>query len=222
MRYFKFIYMRDPEYGLMGLRLEDRPHFNALSLGQALAHDMLEHFPDDDGSTEHEFMALGASVYVRNGESYYHQVMPYSKLTASEHLGSELIQQHYYMRNTGRYAIKKCPRRRRIANGGYDEIMVNAAHEGIHCLQAEFGDDDNEDISWATADNITNWFRTGYARAARRYRGIQPWRMMDFFLQLSEACERVVKRCNYEGQRVHIGIEPATKTIRTKFIEEDY
>lgn len=222
MRYFKFVYMRDPEYDIMGLRLKNRPHFNALDIGRTLAHDMLEHFPDDDGSPEHEFMALGASVYVRDGASYYHQVMPYSKLTVSEHIGSELIQQHFHMMSAGRRALRQCPRRRCIAEESYDEILMNAAHEGIRYLQAEFGDDDDQDISWATAQNILGWFRTGYARAARRYHNIPQWRMMDFFLKLSETCERVIKQCDYEGQEVHIGIQPSNRVIRVRFIEENY
>lgn len=33
--------------------------------GQGVAHDILEHFPHDEGGAEGEFMALGAAYYIR-------------------------------------------------------------------------------------------------------------------------------------------------------------
>lgn len=54
---------------MLGWRLKSRPGYDPLQ-GMAVAHDVLEHFPDSTDSIADEFQALGASLWLR-GETGY-------------------------------------------------------------------------------------------------------------------------------------------------------
>jgi len=66
-----FVIEEHEEFGGLGLRPVDVPHADPLG-GMATAHDMLEHFPGDDGGVEAELMALGATIFVRAEPGYFH------------------------------------------------------------------------------------------------------------------------------------------------------
>ncbi len=60
----QFVCEEHEEYGSLGWREKDKPHFAPFQ-GLAVAHDCLEHFPDDGPEIEHEMQALGAGLHVR-------------------------------------------------------------------------------------------------------------------------------------------------------------
>lgn len=56
------------EFGSFGFRTKGRADFDPL---MAVAHDVLEHFPDDDQTLGGECQALGASLWIRGLTGYY-------------------------------------------------------------------------------------------------------------------------------------------------------
>lgn len=66
-----FEYVHDPDWGNGWLELNAPDNYNPGG-GRVVAHDLLEHFPNTiDGRPEHEFMALGASLYIRGENGYF-------------------------------------------------------------------------------------------------------------------------------------------------------
>ena len=65
-----FIIEEHEEYQTKGARPIDTPHADPLG-GMSVAHDMLEHFHNDQGSVYEELMALGASYYVRGETGFF-------------------------------------------------------------------------------------------------------------------------------------------------------
>jgi len=61
MKRYTFEVAEHEEYGSLGFKPSWYPKGDPLG-GMAVAHDILEHFPKDDGSAEGEYMALGASL----------------------------------------------------------------------------------------------------------------------------------------------------------------
>jgi len=64
MKAYRFAVAEHAEFGGLGLVPKWYPTGDPLG-GMAAAHDILEHFPNDDGSTEGELQALGAAIWVR-------------------------------------------------------------------------------------------------------------------------------------------------------------
>lgn len=67
MRCFTFLYGEDPNSGVEGLRLINRPDFDHVH-GFGAAHDMIEHFPNQGTEMEDEMLAFGAILRVRGGQ----------------------------------------------------------------------------------------------------------------------------------------------------------
>jgi hypothetical protein len=61
-----FVCEKHEEQGELGWRQKNKPHFDAYA-GMAVAHDCLEHLPNDRESIEYEALAFGAMFHVRAG-----------------------------------------------------------------------------------------------------------------------------------------------------------
>ena len=177
------------EYGFTGLRMKNRPHFDP-GTGLTIAHDLMEHFRDDDGTTEHELMALGAMLYVRDCGAD----MRASAFSSEpyEGIAADLIQQCFYMDAAKRTALENPGRTTRIDDEDVERQIQQVWPEAMRLMAHEF---DNQNMySWLDQKRLIGWLRRGYRRAARRYKDIPSWRTAETFRRLSEEADEAIKR----------------------------
>ena len=70
MKVYTFKVEEHEEYGSLGFKPSWYPNGAPLG-GMTAAHDILEHFPNDNGGAESEFLALGAALWIR-GDAKFH------------------------------------------------------------------------------------------------------------------------------------------------------
>ena len=136
----------------MAWRRRDRPWFCPTNDRSTLAHDALEHFPDDQGTAEDELQALGAMYYVRGGDN------------AIVAITKDLIDLHW------KYGHQQplAPMRSWLQSDVSDNIRAS--------IDQAFDPDSNK---YATLRNtawskkfVYAWIAHGYRRAAGRFRGL--------------------------------------------------
>lgn len=157
-----------PEYGSMGLRLADKPHFDPLG-GLATIHDLLEHFADDRGDLASELEALGASIYVRNGEMYYLDSGSYVRDPA-HHISGDMPQQVRYTEDRCEYELRDCGPSRAIQDEFVEGIIQRVLEKSIKLVK-----DECEALpEWLSTKEqrrrFVGWLRRGYRRASDRYK----------------------------------------------------
>jgi hypothetical protein len=164
MKTYRFTVAEHEEYGNLGFKPSWYPHGDPLG-GMAVAHDILEHFPNDDGSAEGEFLALGAALYIRGDTGYFQRNGNVNE--AKVHIASDfpMIWQALTDRD-GRSTVKHVQKVR-------DTELLDRCREivrlGIKNLE-ENGVEPEDLPNHGTRELIARWLAKGYAKAARRYR----------------------------------------------------
>ena len=145
---------------------------NAFPLdGTAAAHDILEHGPEDDGSPEAEFMAIGALFYVR-GYDYFAMKNRHNPDPAWQAHG-ELWEQYRYITERGDSYTLRDPGRTTACDE--EDTIDRMISEGVTMCRGESSHDvdDAEAMDrWLSDQNLKRmrgWMRKGYRRAVKRY-----------------------------------------------------
>ncbi len=209
------------EYGELGLRLSARPWFEPLG-GLAAAHDLMEHFADDDGTLAGELQALGASLFVRDCGSYFAQTG--SRHTdASVHIAADMVQQVHYTRERGENELP--PIRTRALSDDYVEGEFQRSLAGaIRTLREEF---EGEPLpGWLKTHEqrarFVGWLRRGYRRAVKRYSKFSADEVCAAFIAAEKAADSYLRDA-FEGDEVRltIDLDRASASI-VSLIHEDY
>lgn len=205
-----------PEYGGIGLWPVGRSWADPCQAGMTLAHDILEHFPRDNGSMEHELMALGASLYVRDGDSYFAN-QGRGNGSYIVNIGAEGYSLCGYMETDGRTMLKPLPRDRPLRDEDAEHLLSEAALEMLR--SAKINEAENHD--WLRGRSALDWLRRGYRKAAKRYRGISPFWMMCCFTELEREIDKVLK--HLEGYETFtISVNAKRQLIHIRQHDEDY
>jgi hypothetical protein len=176
------------EYGTLGLRPVDMPNADPLG-GMAVPHDMLEHFPGDDGGVEAEFMALGAMLLIRGQTGFLQRsgnVNP-----PESHIAADFILLYRHVADEGFSLLD--PGEEDTGplgdeHGDADSVLRRAVRLGLESTKEEerynanrdedeFGTDADDDelvifCSDQTGERILGWLRKGYRKAVERYAGV--------------------------------------------------
>jgi len=190
------------EYGGKGLAMVGRDWADPFA-GMAAAHDMLEHFPKDDGSTEHELMALGASYHVRD-ESNYYAAKGQLRTSPGYNWSGDLAEQNNYMiqRGDGEY-LRDPPRTTRE-----DEYFESEIETAIGEARKDFDPGDLPGLLKKSQQwKIYGWMRLGYRRAKRRYAKSNRCFLLSCFMEIERLADQFIKY-GEEGQRCKIIAEP--------------
>lgn len=152
----RFVVGKHPHFGTLGLKMEGREHFDPLG-PMAVAHDLMEHFEDDDGTPEHELLAIGAGWYVRDHGRYL-ELKGFPRFNSlREHLHANLknVRDELRLRVTG--MLQPCPMR--VA-----EMNIPSSISDMLAAAALDADADQTLLVLAR-----DWLKWGYVRAADRY-----------------------------------------------------
>jgi hypothetical protein len=218
MRIVTFIAKQHEEFGTIGLQMKGRRWADPLG-GMAVAHDLLEHFPKDDGSCEHELMALGASYYVRNGSAYYCARGQYQTDPAMN-ISADMVQQCYFMDRDGRTALRPIMTRP-CRNEEFEDFARRTFIESVRLCRSEL--DDPAMTRWIRSEPFIGWLRAGYRRARIRYNRVQEWRTCHAFEQIEKAADRVIDReVDFPGQEFNIAFDVRSGDVRIEHVQDPY
>ena len=168
----KFVVGLHPVFKTKGLKMVGRDHFDPLG-PMAVAHDLMEHFDDDDGSPEHELMAIGASWFVRDHGAYL-EAKGFPRFgSLVEHLAANLQNVKGELDGLNR-TLREFPEDDSI---GF--VVVTATEASV------VGDlIRSVDI----LPGSRRWLHYGYKRAIRRYAPLTAKRVCEIFA----SCEQMV------------------------------
>lgn len=216
MKTFEFVCAEHPEYGSNGWRLKSQPDFDPLG-GMAVAHDCLEHFTDSAEPAD-EFLALGASMYVRD-ESYYAH---HGKVETSPgvHVASDLpdIMRHVTVEG---YGLPPAPKTKRT-DYHLENYIDRMYQEYRRNIREEYDKHDLR-LSTETQRSIRSYLRIGYRRAERKYGG-RRYEAQSLFCHIEEEADKYLKHAE-EGAVLKIRVDFRNLTAKVRFEEypeDDY
>lgn len=214
--YRKFRVTNEP-YGVPGLQLFGHPWFDA-STSFGVAHDILEHFPDDSGRMEDEYMALGAIVFVRGYEEW-NASQNFGVLDLAEVLGDDPCNQVDYH---GINSILEVPYR---TPDRTDEEFEPFLTRFIRRARRDMMDRHGSLPVWLRHGEqvgyLKDWMRIGYQRAKRRYRSHSMSHMVQVFQCVAEKAEEIMKHVDL-SDKVIIRVEPARIKCEWRYIPDPY
>jgi hypothetical protein len=208
MKTYRFTVAEHEEFGGLGFKPSWYPHGDPLG-GMAVAHDILEHFPNDDGGAEGEFLALGAALYIRGDTGYFQRSGNVNE--AKVHIASDfpMIWQALTDRD-GRSTVKHVQKVR-------DTDLLDRCREivrlGIKNLE-ENGVEPEDLPNHGTRELIARWLAKGYVKAARRYRKLDQYTLSTVFGKIEEAADKALKHAD-EGQVFTVRLDLKRYDVRT-------
>lgn len=200
MTTFRFDKREHTEYGHDGWLLEGSPSTYEPLSGMAVAHDLLEHKRDDDGSIEDEFMALGAMIHIRGEGGYWPMYHPMQHAQSpGENMPGDLVRLW-----TGAesfegacYAGTRDPgRTTRLDDEWCEEQITIGLREAKRELVDEY-DCDAREIDTFLA-HARGWMRKGYRHARRRYKRCCPAELAHVFHTIEREADRLLKLADFE------------------------
>lgn len=217
MKVFTLDVATHEEFGNVGLRW--KRWMDPFS-GMGTAHDMLEHFPRDKGSTEEELMALGASFFVRDFGGYHAQKGSRNS-NPGYHMGPDIADQQGYKSDRGEGMALRDPGRT-TACEEIDEFIAEALKEA---RKESYERNDGKIPMYlhkSEEKKIYGWMRKGYRKAVRRYKGMKSWHVCHVFMLIEEAVDKFLKHCEDYGQKVKIYVDVDRSLVRLDELMEEY
>lgn len=177
---YKFIQQEHEDFGTPGWLLSDAPSTYVPVTGAGVAHDILEHDPNDSGSIEEELMALGSALFLRGEGGYWTRSL--SRVSPGRHVGSD-IGNDLAIKYEGVFNGIASPGRtyklsdkvevwiQEAVESAREEILSHCAYESSVSLR----------MVKDYLRKVPGWVRRGYRRAARKYHHTNPWALSNMF-----------------------------------------
>jgi hypothetical protein len=203
------------EYGELGLRPAWMPNADPYS-GMAVAHDLLEHLPGDDGGVEAEFQALGAAYWLR-GESGYFGSRGWGNADPIANLSSDFVELYRHLAHED-FTLYAPPSTEPLEDESADENLRRIARDGCNLVREEesysYDDKDEEDSELTafccteTQERIHGWLRIGYRRAVERFEGIDAFTLaQSVFAEIEKRADNWLKGTAEEGMVLAVRID---------------
>lgn len=214
---FQFTAAIDDETGELGWK-DSRglgEGFNATRSGLTLAHDCLEHFRLE--TVADEIMAHGAMYWIRGEGGYCNHYN--GRGIDAETLAGEWYSLFQAMEAGNN--LEAPPRTKRL-DSYVEQVIAEVIEQGAASVTKEYSysgglEYDSRQTLKRLAEHFAAWFRIGYRKAARRYRGIAQYQVSYTFEQLEKAFDK--QKPEYEGQRIKVNISTRSAEIHIDEIE---
>ena len=210
-----FTVAMNDSYGMLGFRLRGKPHFEPLG-SMAVAHDLLEHFPDDNGGPEGELEALGASLFIRGLTGAY------INGSAARNLQPDVVRLFREYHPGALLAPPATLGTKRVLTPDDEETEAQ-----IDELLTRLRRPDEWDATLHGTDLITPdqqqamaaWLRRGYRRARRRYGN--PWHVSYLFTAIENGVSKLEHHIE-EGMELRIKYSAGRNACTLHDITLDY
>lgn len=200
MKRYTFDVQRSEEYGELGFRPSWYPTGDPLPV-MTVAHDILEHFPKDDGSAEGEYMALGAALLLRGDSGYCQNGRPEQNIATD-------IPTIWGVQAS----VRPCgPIRDRELRATIDRILFHYREELAYYNQDAGGQPTASDL-----EHIGRWIAKGYNRAKRRYRERASEIAWSLFKPIQEEADKALEHAE-EGMRLTVWVDFTRLRVRTDY-----
>jgi hypothetical protein len=190
---YKFTVAEHHEYGSLGFKPSWYPAGDPLG-GLAVAHDILEHFPKDDGSAEGEYQALGSALWLRGDSGYFQSrgnVNPPEVHLASDFPMIWGIQGY----------VKECPL---VRDSELMETCREIVRLGVKNIQEESSTTPPSAIA---RENIARWMAKGYKRAQKRYKNVDAYTVSErLFRGIEESADKALGHAE-QGMELVVSVD---------------
>lgn len=209
MRVYRFNKQEHSELGFDGWLLVGAPATYYPLTGMGVAHDLLEHKADDNGSVEDELLALGGALWVR-GEGGYWVSYTLSLHTPGENLVPDLCM--LATQFGGIEGIQDPGRTTKLE--AHVEKWIDEAIEGAREeLVGEYDELDEKDVS-KYLDNVRGWIRKGYRRTKKRYSAHSAGELAYLFHTIEKEADHLLKvASDYEQLVIRLDLRRCDVTL---------
>lgn len=178
------------DFGEPGWLMEGAPSTYFPIGGLAVAHDIMEHRPGDEGTVKDELLAFGAMVYLRGEGGYWHQ-RGRARTSPGDQIGGELASD-LGIKYGGIADGVPDPGRTLKLEEHVEEWLAQAiqvARTELHAHGHDFSPNQiNEFFTHAVG-----WMRRGYRAARKRYTNSSPSYLTDLFMQIEDRADNLLK-----------------------------
>jgi hypothetical protein len=211
----RFICEEHEEYGGLGLRPLAMPNADPLP-GMTVAHDLLEHFPGDDGGVEAEFMALGACYFLRHESGWVANKragMGFESRDASDDFSGDFMDLYRHVAHEN-FSLTDPGTELPIECEHTEEMLASIVRKGLALTREELADacdDDSEELhmfcSTQTGERILGWLRRGYRKATERFEGHDAYTLAEsVFGEIETRLDNWLKSAE-EGTEIEVTID---------------
>lgn len=190
---YKFTVAEHHDHGSLGFKPSWYPAGDPLG-GMAVAHDILEHFPKDDGSAEGEYQALGSALWLRGDSGYFQSrgnVNPPEVHLASDFPMIWGIQGY----------VKECPL---VRDSELMETCREIVRLGVKNIQEESSTTPPSAIA---RENIARWMAKGYKRAQKRYKNVDAYTVSErLFRGIEESADKALGHAE-QGMELVVSVD---------------
>jgi len=184
---YRFRKTEHPEQGCDGWLLEGAPSTYEPLHGMGVAHDLLEHRANDDGSVEDELLALGAALYVRGEGGYWHQFTQ-SHFDPGENVAPDLAR---LATEFGGLEGLHAPGGTRALGEQVEDWIAHALRDARSVLVDEYEQDHREVDEYLT--RVRGWLRKGYRESRRRWRACTSAELAYAFHRIESEADRLLR-----------------------------
>lgn len=212
----RFIVETHEDHGTLGVRPLAMPEADPL-VGMTVAHDLLEHFPGDDGGVEAEFMALGACYFLRHESGYVANKragMGFDDRDASDDFSGDFMDLYRHVAHED-FSLTDPGTELPIECEYTDNVLARIVRKGLALTREEIADacdDDSDELhifcSTQTGERILGWLRRGYRKATERYDGHDAYTLAEsVFGEIERRIDAYLGGDPQEGTEIEISID---------------
>lgn len=214
MRVIELVYEENQDTGLQGLVIPKHRDWMDPTNGLGIAHDIFEHSPNDSGTVEEEFMALGAMIFVREGNGYFSQ---YGN-SCGQAIGNEFLEQHHYLSGRGQKRLRWPGISHAIRSDEEAEVLIQ---EGVQHGRRSLINNLEFLPEWAAANDVVGWLRKGYRNARHRYAKISQWQLHYTFQHVRDELDKVIKGLEL-GDRIKLHVDARSSHVHIQHVNPEY
>lgn len=219
-RTFTFEVAKHEEYGTLGFRPTWYKAGDPLG-GMAAAHDILEHWRNDDGSAEGELMALGASGWIRGDGGYTSTYGRYYDRVRDPAGDITDVWDRFIYRDR-RTELRPCGLVRDSSAIGNARDCVA---EAMKTIRERMEEGTAERPSKEAQERMARWIARGYVQAQRRYRHVigGACAMASLFMEIEREADKALKHAD-EGMllTVAVNVKRCRADVACDYPEEYY
>lgn len=229
---YKFIAGKNPITRDLGWKPLDIKGFDPVA-PVMVVHNIMEHFPDDEGGAHNEYQAQGAAFWLRHEGKY-----PF--LISKDVIAPAFGMLFYHIINSS-LKTKKCPLVEQallpLKNRDTDSLIketLENAREYISTGDFVYGagrtlkmPQKGYDILYDSLEQALGWMRIGYLRAAKRYQGLDKRKLVKLFIETQNAVEYYLGQVDYtfsdrdaSSDVLSVTMKPSEYAYAVSFVSE--